>query len=60
MKEEEARTKECPFKHGEVSCVSNNNCTTSSCIMWEKDIETWVQDDELKARFDGGHCGLAK
>lgn len=58
MKEEEAKTKWCPFKHE----GPHSYCIASDCMMWVKDMQgVRKEDGDMEfVKLNSGHCGLAK
>ena len=68
MKENEAKTKWCPFS-GNPNNINLNKCIGSECMMWRWHLvryNTIHIDDEVKEATEiinekgGGYCGLAQ
>ena len=70
MKEEEAKTKACPFlSDGIFDTMGLNNvssdylarkgCIASDCMMWQWEYSIYIQDGNDCVEKTGGHCGLA-
>ena len=66
MKEEEARTKWCPFdksdnRNQHQRSGTRSTCIASDCMMWVADIDViYSQEKAVYKTLDSGRCGLVR